>query len=113
MSVKSGGVGGGRVRIGVGARWRWCGRPTRMVEIKETLLVEAVEVIKAAEDSDARDITHYLKCKPFLFFEATEAVEVIEVSDVITSGEIIEPTEVFRATYTLEIDNLIARITSF
>jgi hypothetical protein len=48
-----------------------------------------------------------------LFFEATEAVEVIEVSDVITSGEIIEPTEVFRATYTLEIDNLIARITSF
>ena len=45
MSVKSGGVGGGRVRIGVGARWRWCGRPTRMVEIKETLLVEAVEVM--------------------------------------------------------------------
>ena len=49
----------------------------------------------------------------FGFFEATEAVEVIEASDVITSGEIIEPTEAFRTTYALEIDKLMARITSF
>jgi hypothetical protein len=48
-----------------------------------------------------------------VFFEATEAVEVIEASDVITSGEVIEPTEVFRTTYSLEIDKLMARITSF
>ena len=46
----------------------------------------------------------------FGVFEATEAVEA---SDVITSGEVIEPTEVFRTTYALEIDKLMARITSF
>ena len=49
----------------------------------------------------------------FGVFEATEAVEVIEASDVIIFGEVIEPTEVFRATYALEIDKLMANITSF
>ena len=42
----------------------------------------------------------------FGFFEATEAVEVIEACDVTTSGEVIEPTEVFRTTCSLEIDKL-------
>ena len=49
----------------------------------------------------------------FWFFEATEAVEVIEASDLITSGEVIEPTEVFRTTYALKIDKVMARIISF
>ena len=31
-------------------------------------------------------------------FEGKKAVEVIEASDVITSGEVIEATEVFRTT---------------
>ena len=47
------------------------------------------------------------------YFEATEAVEVIEASDVITSGEVIKPTEAFRTSYYLENDKLMAIITSF
>ena len=44
-------------------------------------------------------ITQCVKCKQFLnFFEAKEAVEVIEASDVIMSDEVIEATEVFRTT---------------
>jgi hypothetical protein len=31
-------------------------------------------------------------------FEAKKAVEVIETTDVITSGEVIETTNVFRTT---------------
>jgi hypothetical protein len=34
----------------------------------------------------------------FLFFEAKEAVEVIEASDEIMSDEVIEATEVVRTT---------------
>jgi hypothetical protein len=57
---------------------------------------------------------YHSECKVqaiFGFFEATEAVEVIEACDVTTSGEVIEPTEVFRTTCSLEIDKLMARIT--
>jgi hypothetical protein len=49
----------------------------------------------------------------FLFFGAKEAVEVIKVSDVIMSVEIIEATEVFRTTYVPEINKLMARISFF
>ena len=47
------------------------------------------------------------------FFEAKNAVEVIEASDVITSGEVTEATDGFRTTQALEIDKLLARIISF
>ena len=49
----------------------------------------------------------------FLIFEAKEAVEVIEASDVIMSVEVIEATEAFRTTQILEINNIVARITLF
>jgi hypothetical protein len=49
----------------------------------------------------------------FLLFEAKEAVEVIEASDVIMSVEIIEATEVFRTTRCHKINNIKARITLF
>ena len=49
----------------------------------------------------------------FLFLEATEAVEVIEASDVIMSVEVIEATEVFRTTQSLKINDTKARITLF
>ena len=55
-------------------------------------------------------------CKVQVFFlslEATEAVEVIEASDVIMSVEVIEATEVFRTTQSLKINNIKARITLF
>ena len=42
----------------------------------------------------------------FDFFEAKEAVEVIEASDVIMSDEVIEATEVVRTSYVLEINKL-------
>ena len=44
----------------------------------------------------------------FLFFEAKEAVEVIEASDVIMFAE---ATEVFQTTQILKINNILARIT--
>ena len=47
------------------------------------------------------------------WFEAKEALEVIESSDVIMSDQIIEATELFRTTQALEIDRLMAKITSF
>ena len=47
------------------------------------------------------------------FFDAKEAVEVIEASDVIMSVEVIEATEVFRTTESLEINNIKARNTLF
>ena len=47
------------------------------------------------------------------FFEAKNAVEVIEASDVITSGDVTEATDGFTTTQALEIDKLLARITSF
>ena len=40
----------------------------------------------------------YVKCEQFLIFEAKEAVEVIEASDVIMSFEVMEATEAFNAT---------------
>ena len=49
----------------------------------------------------------------FWFFEAKEAVEVIEASDVIMSVEVIEATEVFKTTLVLEINMLMAKITFF
>ena len=49
----------------------------------------------------------------FLFLEATEAVEVIEFSDVIIFVEVIEATEVSRTTQSLKINNIKARITLF
>ena len=49
----------------------------------------------------------------FLFLEATEAVEVIEASDVIMSVEVNEATEVFRTTQSLKINDIKARITLF
>ena len=42
----------------------------------------------------------------FLFFEAKEAVEVIEASDVTMPVEVIEASEVFRTTQTLKINNI-------
>ena len=48
-----------------------------------------------------------------LFLEAKEAVEVIEASDFIMSVEVIEATEVFRTTRSLEINNVKAKITLF
>ncbi len=43
--------------------------------------------------------SQYVRCKQFLiFFEAKEAVEVIEASDVIMSDEVIEATEAVRTT---------------
>ena len=45
----------------------------------------------------------------FWFFEAKEAVEVIEASDVIMSVEVIEATKFFRAIQILRIKNLIAK----
>ena len=45
----------------------------------------------------------------FLFFEAKEAVQVIEASDVIMSFEVIEATKVFRTTQILKIKNLMAK----
>ena len=50
------------------------------VEVIET--TGAVEVIEAAEDPAAMDITQSVNCKQFLIFEAKEAVEVIEATDV-------------------------------
>ena len=49
----------------------------------------------------------------FGFFEAKEAVEVIEASDVIMSVEVIEATEVFRTTRSFKINNVKTRITLF
>ena len=49
----------------------------------------------------------------FLLLEAKEAVEVSEASDVIMSVKVIEATEVFRTTLSLEINNVKARITLF
>ena len=46
----------------------------------------------------------------FPYFEAKEAVEVIEVSDDIRSVEVIEATEVFKTTQILKINNIMARI---
>ena len=49
---------------------------------------------------------YHSECKVqtiFGFFEATEAVEIIEANDVITSGEVIEPIEIFRTSYALKI----------
>ena len=43
------------------------------------------------------------------FFEAKEAVEVIEASDVIMSVEVIKATEVFKTTLVLEINKLMAK----
>ena len=45
----------------------------------------------------------------FWFFEAKEAVEVIEASDVIISVEVIKATKVFRTTQILRIKNLMAK----
>ena len=45
--------------------------------------------------------------------KAKNVVEVIEASNVIMSDEVIEATEVFRTTYTLEINKLMAKMTSF
>ena len=39
--------------------------------------------------------SQYVKCEQF-FFEAKEAVEVIEASEVIMSIEVFEATEVFK-----------------
>ena len=44
---------------------------------------------------------------------AKEAVEVIEVSDVIMPVEVIEATEVFKTTQVLEINKLMAKMTLF
>ena len=49
----------------------------------------------------------------FLFFEAKEAVEVIEASDVIMSVAVIKATEIFKPTLDLEIDKLMAKISLF
>ena len=49
----------------------------------------------------------------FLFSETKKAVEVIEASEVIMSVEIIEALVIFRTTYDLEINKLMARITYF
>ena len=49
----------------------------------------------------------------FWFSEAKEAVEVIEASDVIMSVEVIGAADVFKTTYILEINKLMARITLF
>ena len=57
--------------------------------MRATEAIEAVEVILAAEVPDTREITEYVKCKQLLVFEAKEAVEVIEASDVIMSVEVI------------------------
>ena len=43
-----------------------------------------------------------------MIFEAKEAVEVIEASDVIMSVEVIEAPEVFKTTLVLEINKLMA-----
>ena len=48
-----------------------------------------------------------------IFFEAKEAVEVIETSDVIMSVEIIEATKVFRTIQILKIKNLMAKLPYF
>jgi hypothetical protein len=42
------------------------------------------------------DITQYVNCKQFLIFLRPEAVEVIEVSNVIMFDDVIEATEVSR-----------------
>jgi hypothetical protein len=47
------------------------------------------------------------------FFDAKEAVEVIEASDVIMSVEVIDATVGFRTTQSLKINNIKARITLF
>jgi hypothetical protein len=49
----------------------------------------------------------------FLISEGKEAVEVIEVSDVILSVEVIEATEVFRTTQSLKTNDVKAGITLF
>ena len=49
----------------------------------------------------------------FDFFEAKEAVEVIEASDVIMSVEVIGAADVLKTTYILEINKLMTRITLF
>ena len=49
----------------------------------------------------------------FDFFEAKEAVEVIEASDVIMSVEVMEATEVVKPTLGLQINKLMAIITLF
>ena len=48
-----------------------------------------------------------------LFFEAKEAVDVSEASDIIMLVEVIEATEVFRTTQSLKINDINARITNF
>ena len=69
---------------------------------------------KGAEVPYAREITQYV-CKAQVVFNLlrAEAVEVIEVNDVIMSVEVTEATKVFITTYFLEINNLIARIPLF
>ena len=52
----------------------------------------------------------YVKCKHFLIFEAKEAVEVFEVSDVIMFDEVIEAKNL-RSLKSCK--RLMARITSF
>ena len=48
-----------------------------------------------------------------MIFEAKEAVEVIEASDVIMPVEVIEATEALKTTQVLEINMLLAEITLF
>ena len=43
-------------------------------------------------------VTLYVKCEQFLIFEAKEAVEVVEASDVIMSFEVMEATEASKTT---------------
>ena len=52
-------------------------------------------------------------CKVHAIFSSLEAKEAVEASDVIMSVEVIEATEVFRSTFSLETNNLKARITLF
>ena len=52
----------------------------------------------------------------FWFFEAKEAVEVMEASNVILSVEVIEATEIFETTFNLkvlEMNKLMAKFTIF
>ena len=55
-----------------------------------------------------KSLSMYTECC-FWFFEAKEAVEVIEASDVILSVEVIEATKVFRTTQILRIKNQMAK----
>ena len=55
------------------------------------------------------DITQYVNCKQFLIFLRPEAVEVIEVSNVIMFDDVIEATEVSRTPQELEIYKLTAK----